>query len=536
MCLRGIIILGWNKKLITKMLVATIMMGSIINVSEIAHAESTHMNQEPQKFWINPWDRNEGKIPVTVTENALSQSTPSIFGSVGASMDFTPVWGQYTRVKNLNTVHHYQSVNNINTPANGFRTKWYLPSGFNVASGEHGNYQGMVIAKNSIYILESLGTGTNQGAIIRLKMDAIDAAKLNDLNHKDLLVKVFKFFDPFSKHGIDNSLAFDKYNAANEDNKEKIKKNQQIVTKKQKLLKHEQLNLAKKQKAIKQLETAIKKAKNKKQKTALNKKHQQLKTKLNAVKKTTNQKVQRLTKEINQANQKIKEVQAKMTNTANGKHSDLFSAFSQIAHSVSVSPLLNIGHGQTLSYNPKNQHLYLAQDDQLGTVSDNFYNQVTEVDSETLQPIHQYRFKMINKFNKAVALHTLAFDNQGHAYFGVHTGPMGAKGSYTMYYGDITSRGISFKINQNVIKWPGSFNQYVAHNPLNDRLYLVSNDVIISVPAKKVYSNTLKDSDVHYLTFNTHREFESLAFDNSGYGYLLTLWRSELLKSDKIMN
>lgn len=492
-------------------------------------------NNNQQQFWVHSWDQSKNPIPVTTTSNALTDRNDQLFHLIDSNVpDMTPVWGNYHRVKKTNKPNYINATGASNTDKVNFRTKWFLPIGFNVSPQEHGNYQGAIMANNSIYIVESMGTGANQGAIIRLKMDALQAMGLDDTNHQNLLIQVFNFFNPFTEKGRDNSLKFAKFiNDSKKPRKDSDKAEKQIQ-KVQRNLNHAQKlvnqRLVKYQKVVQK----IKQTKHKAAKKALKVQKKNLANRYKAVKKQQASRIKMLTKQLNALNNQYNKHQNAINKV--GQNNPLFNQYYQISKSVSVSPLMNIGHGQTLSYNPKNDHIYLAQDDQLGEVDTNFYNQVTELDAQSLRPVHQYRFRMINNRGENLALHTLAFDKAGNAYFGVRSGRNGINNAYTLYTGNFNSKRISFRPVTGLIKWPASFNQYVTYNQINDRIYLVSNDMLVSIPAKEVRNDTIKPQDVHYVTFASGREFESIAFDNKGYGYLLSLWRSELLRSDHPMN
>ncbi|UQS87114.1 hypothetical protein MOO44_02835 [Nicoliella spurrieriana] len=204
-----------------------------------------------------------------------------------------------------------------------------------------------------------------------------------------------------------------------------------------------------------------------------------------------------------------------------------FAKYSAIAHAAQISPLINIGHGQTLSYNPVTKNLYLAQDETSGDLPASGSNVITELDANTLQPIKQFNFQLMHN-NVNYAIHTLTFDNDGNAYFGRKSGK-----NYQIFKGQLneTTGQVNFAPVPQKIKWGGTHNQGLTYNPVNNRLYIVSDDIITSVPADKLSAGTVQPSDVNYISFNTGREFEDLTFDAQGYGYLLMLWKPEILKT-----
>ncbi|MBW1604851.1 hypothetical protein [Lactobacillus sp. Sy-1] len=204
-----------------------------------------------------------------------------------------------------------------------------------------------------------------------------------------------------------------------------------------------------------------------------------------------------------------------------------FAKYSAIAHAAQISPLINIGHGQTLSYNPVTKNLYLAQDETSGDLASNANNVVTELDANTLQPVKQFNFQLLHN-NLNYAIHTLTFDNDGNAYFGRKSGS-----KYQIFKGQFneTTGQVNFSPVPQTINWGGKHNQGLTYNPVNNRLYIVSDDIITSVPADKLGAGTVQPSDINYISFNTGREFEDLTFDSQGYGYLLMLWKPEILKT-----
>ncbi|KPN83925.1 hypothetical protein [Apilactobacillus kunkeei] len=547
---------------------------------------------------------NTDGIATTTSDNAYVDNNTKYHIIDTKLPNITPTWGNYTRVRDMDVPSNYTSIDSINTGSTTFKTKWFLPEGFHVSPEEHGNYQGGIIANNSIYFVESAGTNTNKGAIVKIGLDSLDKLGIDDSTQQNILAKVCNFFNRNSVYGSDHSknlsdfiVDTDVYRKDNDNIQQKItdmkneiaaanlniKNNQQTFNNATKLAKNQLTKTVKanrktvksNRKAIKVNRKAAKKL-NKSLKKALKKRHTKAKiikklkkqiakinksitklnkqnTKLNnAYKKLNAQKnnMQKLTPKAFKTYNSVKQAQGKLIDKDNkeidafnakidhnnreidsiSQRNDLFSKYFDLSKLLTISPVTNIGHGQTLSYNPSNNHVYLAQDDKLGVVGDDFYNQVTEMDAETMNPVHVYRFKLNNK-GHYYAVHTLTFDNDGNAYFGVRGGPKKMKGTYTLFHGTMNENGIQFTPVKGLIKWPGSFNQQVTYNRNNNRLYLLSNDMIISIPVDEVRNDNIQPQDVHYTTFGTNREFESLSFDSSGYGYLVVLWRSEVLKS-----
>lgn len=506
-------------------------------------------------------------IPNTTVSNAyVDNNSNTDYHLIDSKLPkIKPVWGNYARVHNMNVPSQISSIDSINTGAVTFKTKWFLPTGFHVSQGEHGNYQSAFIANNNFYFVESAGTGTDKGAVVKIGLDALDKLGINANDQRSLLAKVFNFFNNNSTYGKDNNknlsdyiVKTDPYRRSNNNLNAKIDKAKKAMDASNTKIKNGQKAF---NKATKKIRTKLNKAIKANRKTAnrLKKKHfksmptirkiaklgkayKKLNAKrknmsklspkafktFNRVKKAQNKLINKDKKQIKGWNAKVKDNNRKINEIS--QRNDLFSKYFELSKLLTVSPVTNIGHGQTLAYNPSNDHVYLAQDDKLGSSTTNFYNQVTEMDPDTMKPIHIYRFKLNNK-GHYYALHTLTFDNQGNAYFGIAGGPKNINGAYTLFHGTLSDSKIEFSPVKGLIKWAGSYNQGVTYNRNNDRIYLLSNDMIISIPAAEVRNDNIQPQDVRYTTFASKREFESLSFDSNGYGYLVTLWRSELMKS-----
>ncbi|MFT8433334.1 MAG: hypothetical protein ABF657_02560, partial [Lentilactobacillus diolivorans] len=108
---------------------------------------------------------------------------------------------------------------------------------------------------------------------------------------------------------------------------------------------------------------------------------------------------------------------------------------------------------------------------------------------------------------------------------------------YMFFYGRLDENGVSFQASSSMVgQRGGTTNQGVAVNPQNNRLYFISDDILTSIPTSQIQDGSFKASDIHYQAFNSGREFESLAFDQDGYGYLLALWPPELMQSTAPLN
>jgi hypothetical protein len=219
---------------------------------------------------------------------------------------------------------------------------------------------------------------------------------------------------------------------------------------------------------------------------------------------------------------------------------------------MKVGPLFTVGHGQSLAYNPKTKQLWMWQDREKsgGGFSDkNGVARLQRVSKTTLKADLVINFKITSKGGSPIQMgHNLAFDKKGYGYF-VTTG--GAQvfsdptdpstGSaqtvlkvYKITFGSKNKVRINWIQNiQNGPREAGSPIQSLGYNPRTNKLIVVGDDSILTLPVSKLTGKIgdLKASDIHYANFNTKREFESITFDKSGYAYMLLNRGPEILKS-----
>lgn len=214
------------------------------------------------------------------------------------------------------------------------------------------------------------------------------------------------------------------------------------------------------------------------------------------------------------------------------QNADLFK-YAAVAQAAQLSPQVDIGHGQTLSFNPQNKHLYIVEDNTLTDLKNRDQdNSVLEMTADTLKPLRQYNFKMYHGKTANLQLHTLTFDKRGNAYWGRKNGL-----GYMFFYGRLDQHDVQFQAAPTYFKnRGGSPNQGVSYNPANDRLYYVTDDILTSIPTQAVRDGSFTANDMHYMAFTSKRECESLTFDQQGYGYQLMLWPAEILKSSTPLN
>lgn len=173
---------------------------------------------------------------------------------------------------------------------------------------------------------------------------------------------------------------------------------------------------------------------------------------------------------------------------------------------------LKLGHGQGLAYNPKAHQIWCV------TNSEGSSNHPTlaEINPRTLKINHQISFPFEdNSFGDV-----LTFDKKGNAYNCVRTfGGNAPVGSLKLYKGKITTHSVHFHmLRQGIKRGPGYIMQNMNYNPSNNRIYFISDSVIMSAPVSRL--NHLRPRDVHTSKFTHHREFEDVAFYNHR-GYLL---------------
>lgn len=479
---------------------------------------------------------NSGNVLKDYDENSLNKvdnSTPE--GNMSK---------KYTKYSLDPTGYNYgNSYSTIagSSQSTSFKTKWFLPDGFNVSDYQHGNFQSVTLDdEGNIYFIESNGTNTNKGAIVKFNL-----AKLQELGvDSDILLlwKAFDYFNPFSDEGLQHNQEYDQINSQLQGAFDQVKSLTKTLNQNQSW-QNNQVNYQKNaQKWYKSWKA--KKAKY----TKISKSYKYSYATRNKAKKTVKQATAKMAKwmksyqmhkaKVAKYNTKISGIQNQLNtyqsqiDAAKAQNPEMFK-YVEIAQTAQLSPEVDIGHGQTLSFNPDNGHIYLAEDNTLTDLAsrdDN--NTVLEMDPDTLKPIREYNFKMYHGDSANLQLHTLAFDKDGNAYWGRKY-----NGGYIFFYGRLDQNGVSFQASSSYVgNRGGSTNQGVAVNPANNRLYFVSDDILTSVPTSKIQSGNFSASDVHYQAFNSGREFESLAFDQDGYGYLLALWPPELMRSTDPLN
>jgi len=199
-----------------------------------------------------------------------------------------------------------------------------------------------------------------------------------------------------------------------------------------------------------------------------------------------------------------------------------------IRAAIKVGPAFTTGHGQSLAYNWKDHQLYMWQDrESAPRVPVSQAGVIQQLNPSSLQPVRLIHFRLKSKSLAVPGGHVLAFDRQGNAYF--WTRPNATE--VYLYRGRIGRRHVHFHLTSQVLQHgPGTCVQSMAYNPNNNRLYLVADGSIASLPASKLAGNgSLTSGDVKWTHFASKREFEGLSFGTDGKAYLLSNHQPEVL-------
>lgn len=200
------------------------------------------------------------------------------------------------------------------------------------------------------------------------------------------------------------------------------------------------------------------------------------------------------------------------------------AAGSKDTGAIKAGPEIVTGHGQTLAYNPKSHELwYVRETKVLNTTLVRVNPKTMEVEKE----IH-FRFGSTIVFPP-----TFTFDKDGNCW--TYTRSTGSNwvsaGTIRFYKGRIQENRVTFRmINQGLRYPPGNLCQTFGYNPVNDRLYVVADGEMLTVPAGKLSRHRVTPSDVQCIKFGGCREFEGLAFTETGCAYFATNKPSEIMR------
>jgi len=205
----------------------------------------------------------------------------------------------------------------------------------------------------------------------------------------------------------------------------------------------------------------------------------------------------------------------------------------QIRTAIKVGPAFVTGHGQSLAYDWKTHQLYMWCDrESAPRVPVSQYGYLQQLSASTLTPVHRIRFRLRAGDFAVPGGHVLAFDHQGRAYFWTRPN---ATDVY-IYQGRVGRHHVDFRLTSQVLQHgPGTCVQSMAFNPNNDRLYLVADESIASLPVAKLAGRGhLTDQDVKWTHFASKREFEGLSFGGNGQAYLLINHQPEFLAGNAL--
>lgn len=192
---------------------------------------------------------------------------------------------------------------------------------------------------------------------------------------------------------------------------------------------------------------------------------------------------------------------------------------------MKVGPMFNVGHGQSLAYNKKQHAIWMWRD--RPDMKPTTWSTIQRISMSSLKPNRAIKFHMDNGGANVPAGHDLTFDNAGHAYWwGI------SNGMVKIYKAKLGAKSIHVTLAKQMLRYrTGTHEQSMGYNSHNGRLYLVSDDSVQTLPARKLNGHgSLKPSDIKYTKFCSHREFESMIFDG-GHAFLLSNRDPELLRS-----
>ncbi|AMV62800.1 Extracellular protein [Pediococcus damnosus] len=203
------------------------------------------------------------------------------------------------------------------------------------------------------------------------------------------------------------------------------------------------------------------------------------------------------------------------------------ATYKKVLAAIKVGPKFKgFGHGQSLAFNPKDpSHLWFLGTNTSSGNHVSTYANVQQVKISTLKVDKKINFRLKSKYSYVASGLNLAFDKYGNAYLDSKQAGYGLK----LYKGKIYSKSVKFSLVMQGLKYgPGTHTQSLAYNKKRNRLYMIADDSIISVPVSKL--GKLKKSDVQSTQFTAKREFEGLQFTSDGSSYLLTNRGYEILK------
>ncbi|MCL2688053.1 MAG: hypothetical protein FWE58_05910 [Methanobrevibacter sp.] len=205
---------------------------------------------------------------------------------------------------------------------------------------------------------------------------------------------------------------------------------------------------------------------------------------------------------------------------------NLTSRQKNILKGVKKGPIFNIGHGQTLSYNPKTKSLWMLRDVHPSSTK----IKLMRISMKTLKPISIIKFSLNYNGKKMTSPRTLTFDREGNFYF---TRNRDTK-SILIFKNRIINNKVESTLLANISNRPGTITQVIGINHVTKRFYIVSDGAFYTLALKKLNKGTLTQQDLHYTVLATKRESEGIAFDKQGRTYLLLIRGTEVMKANPI--
>lgn len=213
----------------------------------------------------------------------------------------------------------------------------------------------------------------------------------------------------------------------------------------------------------------------------------------------------------------------------------------RLRDSIKISPKFPTGHGQTLS--ESGGTLYMLSDTTTSTGAQ--YNTVIQkLDKNTLLPVREWSFKLSNRFSTSTSyyyVNNFTWAGNNEFYFALKRKARSDARftGYQFYRGTITGNSVKVNlIKQNLTQYIGYYMQNISYNPLNDRLYIVSDSIYASFPREKLKEGTLEGKDIVYTRLLKDLganviETQDITFEGTN-AYILNVRYPEILQANNI--
>lgn len=193
---------------------------------------------------------------------------------------------------------------------------------------------------------------------------------------------------------------------------------------------------------------------------------------------------------------------------------------------VKAGPEIVTGHGQTIAYNPVKNELWYVRETKGKTTT------FVQVDPDSLKIVKEIHTAF---GRRGTVPPVMCFDREGN--FWMYTRSAGTnyapKGTIRFYKGKIENNRVScVQVNQGLRYPPGPQCQAIGYNPYNDRLYVMANGEILTVPATKISKGKCTAKDVEVIIFNgaVRRECEGITFSEDGTAFFMTNKPCEIMR------